>query len=401
MFAAQIEKLETRELLTVTFHGGALITNVSNQNIFLGTDWTTNHGLNVQAGQFEKFTSSLVTNRFMDGLTLAGYNVYRGSSVKGAFDNVTLSKAFDGVSGGIMDSQIQGFIQSMITSKQVQNPNANSLYTVFVEPGVLVDDGTGATSNNAFLGYHSGFSGTNATGGSVTIHYSVIPYANFPTAPGFGVTILNDMTIVVSHELAEAVTDPNVQIAIDTGDFTALGWYDLDLNGEVGDLVAGDLMMFQGNEIQAIATKQDNPISFNGVMPGLTAPTNLGLSSLPTPGTATLSWTGVALGQGYRVFSVSGTTKTLLGTTGANTFSLKVTGLTAGASKTFIVEAFDGTSIADSKPATLIVPAAGAAPLKGGAAPLTNGAPVTNGHQGSHSLVQWFDGTDDRRRRAG
>jgi hypothetical protein len=399
-FAAQVEALETRELLSFTYHGGALIANVANQNIFLGSDWTTNHGLNVQAGQLESFTSSLVSSKFMDGLTLAGYNVFRGTSTKGAFDNITLNKSFDGVTGGITDAQVQGFIQSMINAKTVQQPNANTLYTIIIEPGVLIDD-NGSTSANAFLGYHSGFSGTTATGGSVTIHYSIIPYPLFPNfnyaQNGFA-SSLNQMTAVISHETAEAVTDPNVQIAIDTGDSTALGWNDDATGAEIADLSTSFLTMFQGHEVENIEAPDFSLISPNGTMPGLTAPTNLALTSLPTPGTATLSWSGVALGQGYRVFSISGTTRTLLGSTDAHTFSLKLTGLTSGASKTFIVEAFDGQSVADSKPATLIVPPPGAAaPLKG-ATPLT-----IDPHGATPAMLrQWFfDGIDDRRRHHG
>jgi hypothetical protein len=160
--------------------------------------------------------------------------------------------------------------------------------------------------------------------------------------------------------------------------------------------------MFQGNEIQAISNQNDMPISFNGV-PGLLAPANLKLSRLPTAGTATLSWSGVVLGEGYRVYSVSGTTKTLVATTNATTTSLKLTGLTTGSSKTYIVEAFDGTSVADSKPITGIAPFAAAAPVKGAAAPLAGAAaPVTAGAAASQGTVlQWFDGTEDRRRRAG
>jgi hypothetical protein len=399
-FAAQVEKLESRELLTVTFHGGTVIPNVANQNVFLGSDWTTSHLNNQQAGQFDQEMATLVNSKFMDGLTLAGYNVYRGTSTKGVFDNLTLDKTFDPntQTGGISDTQIQGFLQGLITGKQVQQPNSNTLYTVYVEPGVLISLQPGVNSNNTFLGYHSAFTGTTAGGASLEIHYSVISYPNFPNvtflSQGFSSSI-NDMFKVSAHELAEAITDPQAFTA-STG-----GWFDDNL-GEIGDITNfGFNQVFQGYEIQAISNQQDLPINFNGVKVTLTAPTNLNLTKLPTAGTATLSWTGVALGEGYRVFSVSGTTRTLLGTTDASTFSLKLTGLTAGTSKTFIVEAFDGPSIADSKPATLVVPAAGAAPVKGAASSLSNlSGPVSSlSHSTASSVVQWFDGTEDRRHR--
>jgi len=40
--AAEIERLESRELLTVTYHGGALLTAVEAQAVYLGGDWNSN-----------------------------------------------------------------------------------------------------------------------------------------------------------------------------------------------------------------------------------------------------------------------------------------------------------------------------------------------------------------------
>src|SRR5260370_47036 len=76
---AQVEQLESRELLTVTFQGGAVLTNVQVQNVYLGSDWS-GKALQNQAAQLDKFDSMLVQSPFMDGMTLAGYNVYRGSA---------------------------------------------------------------------------------------------------------------------------------------------------------------------------------------------------------------------------------------------------------------------------------------------------------------------------------
>jgi hypothetical protein len=88
-----------------------------------------------------------------------------------------------------------------------------------------------------------------------------------------------------------------------------------------------------------------------------------------------------------------------VGTTTAGTTSIKLTGVTAGTSKTFIVEAFDGTSVADSASFTGIIPHTAAAPVKTAASPVTNPAPVT--HSGYVTVVSWFEGTEDRRRRHG
>src|SRR5260221_571967 len=86
--AAQVEQLESRQLLTVTFHGGALLPNVEAQAVYLGASWQSNASLQTQKGQIETFVSGLVRSKFMDGLTLAGYNVYRGTSSAGVIDGV-------------------------------------------------------------------------------------------------------------------------------------------------------------------------------------------------------------------------------------------------------------------------------------------------------------------------
>lgn len=413
--SAYVEQLESRELLSYTYHGGALIPNVQAQAIYLGSDWTTKHGLNVQGGNLDQFISTMVASKYVDGLTLAGYNVFRGTSTKGVFDNVTLNKSFDGFTGGITDGQIRNNIQGLITAKQVQQPNANTLYVVFVEPGVLVTGADGfSTSNNTFLGYHGGFAGTAASGAALNIHYAVIAYPTFPTAPGFSTTTFNDLTITASEEMAEAMTDPDVQLAIDTGNSTFLGWNDDATGAEIEDLSPNNLTVFKGYEVREYLAPNFELVSPNGVIQGLVAPQNLKLKNI-SPTTALLSWDPVALAQTYKIFSVNGSTRSLLGSVNAPTTSFKLTGLTTGTSRSFLVEAVDGTFVVDSKPVSGIVPFSKSL--------IQNGAGVASpaGSSGSSAsalvhtpvippapdrlpveatLLQWFDGSEAHRLRS-
>src|SRR5881275_229376 len=43
------ERLESREMLTVTYHGGALLTHVEAQPVFMGSDWSSSSSLTSQA----------------------------------------------------------------------------------------------------------------------------------------------------------------------------------------------------------------------------------------------------------------------------------------------------------------------------------------------------------------
>jgi hypothetical protein len=118
----------------------------------------------------------------------------------------------------------------------VQPPDANRLYVIFVEPGVAVMDSRGATSDRpgGFLGYHGAFTGFDAYGYAHAIRYAVITYPGAGTNNFFvpGLNAFDTMTKVASHEIAEAVTDPDVNYA-------RLGWYD-DQRGEISDITNGN-----------------------------------------------------------------------------------------------------------------------------------------------------------------
>ena len=298
----------------------------------------------------------------MDMLTNAGYNVGRGSSSTGAVDNVALNKTT-----GITDAQVQSEIQSLINSGALQAPDSNRLYVINVEPGVVVHNGSGA-SNTAFLGYHGAFAGKTASGAAVDIHYAVIPAPGAPNftsaSQGFS-SNFDEITSVTSHELAEAVTDPNVN-------YKALGWYDDQKNGEIGDLTRLNTVM-SGYLVQDVVNKNDQPIapaSRSAPTPTptpppstLSAPQNVSISALSTT-TAQLSWSGVSGTQGYRIFQVNGSQSVLLGTVNATTTSVQINGAHSGRASRFKVEAYNATAVADSQvvSVTMPTPAALAAP---------------------------------------
>ncbi len=348
--AAQVEQLESRQLLTVTYHGGALLTAVSAQAVYLGSDWQNTSTLQTQKGQLDQFVSTIVQSPYMDMLTNAGYNVGRGTSTAGAIDNLALNKT-----SGITDSQIRADLQAMITAGQVQAPGANNLYVIYVEPGVVINTSFGA-SNTAFLGYHGAFAGHTASGAAADIHYAIIAY---PGAPNFSASSqgfasnLDDLTAVSSHEIAEAVTDPNVN-------YKALGWYDDQLNGEIGDLAVGHYATLSGFLVQDMVNQQDQIITPGTTQPPPPPPSNLTAPVVTAHAvnstTANLSWGAVSGAQGYNVFEVIGGQKVLLGAVSSSATSVNVVNLSPGSTYTFVVEAFSGTTTADSSPVSVTTP---------------------------------------------
>jgi hypothetical protein len=339
-----LESLESRELLTVTYHGGQLLSNVEAQPVYLGSDWAINSTLQVQTAAIDQFMSSLVQSPYMDMLTQAGYNVGRGTATSG--------KELGGVnkSTGITDAQIRSDLQAGISSSQLAVPDANRLYVVYVEPGVVIRDGN-STSQNSFLGYHGAFAGTDASGHSVDIHYAVVAYPGSPnpsaSSQGF-VANFDQLTDVTSHELAEAVTDPNVN-------YKALGWYDTQRNGEIGDLT-NRTSVLNGYVVQDVVNKSDRVIAPTANSPrSLIAPRNVAATATSST-QATVSWTAASGASGYRVYLVNGTQTTLVATVGASATSATVTGLAPGATESFKVEAFSGTMVADSNTVSVTMP---------------------------------------------
>jgi len=145
-----------------------------------------------------------------------------------------------------------------------QNPN--SLYFVFVPSGVTVTL-QGQASCQAFCGYHNSPDGK--------LFYALVPYANCQGCQ-FTASVLDSMTVVASHELCEAITDP----------VPGQGWYD-DANGEIGDICEGSNKTI-GNGASAKAGTNTFTVSVNPqtVVVDGSAPVNLAVTLTPS-GTAT------------------------------------------------------------------------------------------------------------------
>jgi hypothetical protein len=109
------------------------------------------------------------------------------------------------------DADVQTYLSGLFTSG-VLAPKSNVIYGMYFPSGMTICMSNSSCSNVAFCGYHGHF-----TYGTTQVKYAVFPY------PGNGCSIAglaaaDILTIVSSHEIREAVTDP--------GDFGAYAWYD-------------------------------------------------------------------------------------------------------------------------------------------------------------------------------
>jgi len=115
--------------------------------------------------------------------------------------------------GTVTDDQIQEFLANLFLSSNPV-PDENVLYGVYFPSGVTVQLSPGSQSCSQFCGYHGYF--TYGTGQSAkVIKYAVFPFADCLACSVSGLTPFDIWTIVSSHEIREAVTDPELN-----------AWYD-------------------------------------------------------------------------------------------------------------------------------------------------------------------------------
>ena len=194
----------------LTYRNGPLLTNVEVFTLFWGSGWQNSPLIQ----QINDFFSYIVSSALLDQLaeySVAGKSIGHGKLIG------TLTVTSPAPAKTVQDSDLQSLIQEQINSGALPSPNPNTLYMVYTETGVTVDQG-GSASCQDFCGYHDSF-GSN-------IFYGVLPYPDCSGCTG-GQDSFTALTVTTSHELCEAITDP----------IPGQGWYD-DANGEIGDICA-------------------------------------------------------------------------------------------------------------------------------------------------------------------
>jgi hypothetical protein len=196
----------------LTYRNGPLLGAVEVFTVFWGDGWKS-APQNAMMPKINAFFDFILTSALID--QLAEYST-SGTKIGHGRRTGTVSIAGK-LAASVTDTSIQTFVTQQITAGKLPKTTANTLYFVYMPPGVRVVMG-GSSSCTAFCGYHSAI-GTK-------VFYAVMPY---PTCTGClgGSAAFDALTSTSSHELCEAITDP----------IPGAGWYD-DANGEIGDICA-------------------------------------------------------------------------------------------------------------------------------------------------------------------
>lgn len=239
----------TPESGTLSYYQGKVIPNAKIVNVY----WQS---AGSYQPQLDAFVPAVFANStYMDFLSeydTPTQNIGRGGLAASFVD--TGATVTNGV---VDDSQIQAELAKLVSAGQVPAPDASTLYMFYFPQGVnvtLTMSGQTSESCSAFCGYHS-----TLVSGSQEMYYGVIPDAATcgSSCDNQGGNYLADVTSVTSHEIFEAVTDPEVGIAIANSQTNGgtyptppNGWVDASNGQEIGDLCAWQNASVAGYNVQ-------------------------------------------------------------------------------------------------------------------------------------------------------
>ncbi len=196
----------------LVYQGGMLLSNVQVVLLFWGNAWLQTQQKLISQYLY-LFFENVVTSPLIDQLkeySVPQYSIGHGSVSK----SVTIPH--QNISPIVADLYIQNVIHQQIASGNVPAPTANTLYFFFVPSGVKVENGIEFSCFN-FCGYHGNI--------GTSLFYAVIPYPDCHTCLG-NFSVNDALTIIASHELCEAITDP----------IPGTGWVNVSSRNEIGDL---------------------------------------------------------------------------------------------------------------------------------------------------------------------
>ena len=208
-------------------HGGVEIPNAGFQAVFfnasVANSTSTSLGYSSLQSQIGAFIQMFPDNANWDGSKTDDYAIVQQYGSKTPIASTLTSNPANNLSPGsaffdtksavssYTDSQVQSYLTSLFTSGTLA-ATSHAIYGLYFPAGmnICLQGGCSCTS---FCGYHSSFSY-----GSVQVKYAVFPYPNCTGCSLSGKSAADMLTIVTSHEVREAVTDP--------GDSGTNAWYD-------------------------------------------------------------------------------------------------------------------------------------------------------------------------------
>ena len=193
---------------SLVYYGGPVISNVKIYTVIWGggVNSEVQSKMNDFYGSYARSTQMDWANQYqtkinaVDGRRGTNQEIGRGSA-GGTFQITPIHSG-----STIDDRDVQAEIEAQVANHKLPAPDANTLYMIHFGPGITITV-EGMRSCQSFCAYHSGFQ--SAKLGST--FYGVMPdlYSGACSfGCGFSSNSFESTTVVSSHEVMEAVTDP-------------------------------------------------------------------------------------------------------------------------------------------------------------------------------------------------
>jgi hypothetical protein len=256
--------------MPLTYHGGPVMTSAKTYAIFWLPAHLQNGGVTSLPASYQNIQASLLS--LYPGHSLGNNNTqYYQTTHNGIFsftsyvqntgsfggsyvdtDPYPASGCYDSVTGYncITDAQVQAEIQHVITLNG-WTPNINTMFFLYTSSG----EGSCAGSEcayTAYCAYHGYF-----LSGSAPVIYGNMPYADTNYCQVSGTPSPNGdpagdaAATVTSHELTEAITDPELN-----------AWYGQNLGDEIGDKCA---WQYGANTWASGKANESWPVSYSNI----------------------------------------------------------------------------------------------------------------------------------------
>jgi hypothetical protein len=200
----------------LTFHGGKVLRSTDVVPVYVGAYWQTPQGRQDRARN-DAAMAALVKD---PGQT-AIWKEYGGGA-----GTTSASKVLSTVTHrDFSKEEVEALVAAQVRAGNLDASDPERIFTLVLPPGATLRDGE-ASSTAGLGGFHGNVTGRDGH----PVYYAVVVYSLRSGEEVNGIdftgTPIDNVTITESHEVTEAVTDPDVGLAIQTGDPRYLGWYD-------------------------------------------------------------------------------------------------------------------------------------------------------------------------------
>ncbi len=274
----------------LAYFGGPVVSNVHVVQVLYGNGSYAPGVTATTTPSIASFFRDITNSGFMDMLSEYNTPISGGTGQiigHGTFDGqfTIIPSAADNGST-IDDSQIQSELLAQINAGHLPAPildasgNVNTIYMIYFPPNKTITlHNSTSCAPGGFCAYHGT---TSDTFNLKNILYGVFPDMQSDSscfnACGSS-DVFGNYTSVTSHELAEAVTDPDVGLVPFLPARSPLAWYDEPNNQEIGDLCNGQQGSYTTNGATYIIQYEFSNAASNCILPSTP---DFSLSASPT-----------------------------------------------------------------------------------------------------------------------